>query len=59
MVINQIICARTQTDDSAEPTAKTDIPSLINILVLISYGSAKKNSISEPKSSRFSRRTVP
>ena len=59
MVINQIIWARTQTDDSAEPTAKTDIPSLISILVLISYGSAKKNSISDPKSRRFSRRTVP
>jgi hypothetical protein len=49
MVINQIIWARTQTDDSAEPTAKGDLPSLIDILVLISYGSAKKNSISDPR----------
>ena len=48
MVINQIIWARTQTDDSAEPTAKTDIPSLINILGLISYGSAKRTLFPNP-----------
>ena len=36
MVINQIICARTQTDDSAEPTAKRGLPSLSWIVHLSS-----------------------
>src|SRR5580765_8131827 len=45
MVINQIICARTQTDDSAEPTARAEL--------YIRHRSLQNQLLSNPSVSTF------